>query len=84
MKTVSIEQITLKNVKCHKRLTLTLGGKSATLYGDNAAGKTAVYDALCWLLTAFGSFAFMKEKIFEIKAVGISLILIFGLCAAFA
>lgn len=50
MKKITIERLVLDNFKCHRHLELRLGGKSAALYGDNAAGKTSVYDALTWLL----------------------------------
>lgn len=50
MKTIKIEKITLENFKNHKSLELEFDGKDAALYGDNATGKTSVYDALLWLL----------------------------------
>lgn len=50
MKTIKIKKITLENFKNHKRLALEFDGKDAALYGDNATGKTSVYDALLWLL----------------------------------
>ena len=58
MKTIQILSLKLENFKCHKALELTFDGKSRTIYGDNAAGKTSVYDAFHWLLfgkTANGS-----------------------------
>lgn len=50
MKTIKIQKITLENFKNHKNLVLEFDGRDATIYGDNAAGKTSVYDALLWLL----------------------------------
>lgn len=50
MKTIQILSLKLENFKCHKALTMTFDGKSRTIYGDNAAGKTSVYDGLTWLL----------------------------------
>lgn len=50
MKTISILSLKLENFKCHKALTMAFGGESRTIYGDNAAGKTSVYDGLTWLL----------------------------------
>ena len=50
MKNIRIRQLTLDNFKCHEHLQLQLDGGNAAIYGDNAAGKTSVYDALVWLL----------------------------------
>lgn len=66
MKTIRINRLTLENFKCHRHLTLQLGGRNATLYGDNATGKTSVYDALTWLLFGKDS-AGNGEKNIEIK-----------------
>lgn len=50
MKTITIQRLTLRNFKGCESLELDLGGKNAAIYGDNATGKTTVYDALTWLL----------------------------------
>ncbi len=50
MKTISILSLKLENFKRHKALTMAFGGESRTIYGDNAAGKTSVFDGLTWLL----------------------------------
>lgn len=50
MADIRIRRLTLENFKCHKALTLDFEGRDRSLYGDNAAGKTSVYDALTWLL----------------------------------
>ncbi len=50
MKKVKILSMCLENFKCHTHLQLDFMGKSASLYGNNAVGKTTVYDALTWLL----------------------------------
>ena len=43
--------LTLNNFQGIKKLTFDFdGGKSASIYGDNATGKTTVYNALTWLL----------------------------------
>ena len=47
---IRIKQLKLENFKCHKNLTLAFGGRDASIYGDNATGKTSIYDALVWLL----------------------------------
>ncbi|MBQ2995626.1 MAG: AAA family ATPase [Oscillibacter sp.] len=50
MKSIVIEKLTMENFKCHRHFVLELGGRSAALFGDNATGKSSVYDALTWLL----------------------------------
>lgn len=50
MKEIKINRLTLENFKCHRLLNLVLDGRSASVYGDNATGKTSIYDALTWLL----------------------------------
>ena len=50
MKEIKIIRLTLENFKCHSHLNLMLEGRSTTIYGDNATGKTSIYDALTWLL----------------------------------
>lgn len=66
MRSIQIMRLTLDNFKCHRHLTLQLGGRNATIYGDNATGKTSVYDALTWLLFGKDS-AGNGEKNIEIK-----------------
>lgn len=50
MREIKIVRLTLENFKCHRHLRLDFGGRNATIYGDNATGKTSIYDALTWLL----------------------------------
>lgn len=52
MKDIKILRMTLENFKGHVFLNLQMDGKSVSIYGDNATGKTSVYDALTWLLFA--------------------------------
>ena len=66
MTDIKIKRLYLENFKCHKSLTLTFNGGNASIYGDNAAGKTSVYDALTWLLFGKDS-AGNGEKNIEIK-----------------
>lgn len=66
MKELRIHSLTLENFKCHRHLEIHLQGRNASIFGDNATGKTSIYDALVWLLfdkdsTGNGS------KNFEIK-----------------
>ena len=69
MSDIRINQLTLENFKCHRFLCLDLRGKDATVYGDNAAGKTSVYYGLCWLLFGKDS-AGNGEKNIDIKPLG--------------
>lgn len=66
MKDIKIKKLALENFKCHKSLTLELDGRNASVYGDNAAGKTSIYDALTWLLFGKDSKG-NGEKNIEIK-----------------
>lgn len=50
MKEIKITRLTLENFKCHEALTLDFMGQSVSIHGDNATGKTSIYDALTWLL----------------------------------
>lgn len=50
MREIKINRLTLENFKCHRMLNLVLEGRSVSVYGDNATGKTSIYDALQWLL----------------------------------
>ena len=50
MKEIKILRLTLENFKCHAYLNLALDGLSRSIYGDNATGKTSIYDALTWIL----------------------------------
>lgn len=66
IKLVSLE---LSNFKCHRHLKLDFNGRNATISGDNATGKTSVYDALMWLLFNKDS-AGNGDKNFEVKPLG--------------
>ena len=66
MTEIKIISLCLENFKNHRYLKLNFAGKNATIYGDNAAGKTSVYDALTWLLFGKDS-AGNGEKNIEIK-----------------
>ena len=56
--------LALDNFKCHERIEIRFDGASASIYGDNAAGKSSVYDGLTWLL--FGKDSHGKKE-FDIK-----------------
>ena len=50
MKSIQLSYLNIHNFKGCKALTLNFAGRSATISGDNATGKTTIYDAFCWLL----------------------------------
>lgn len=66
MREIKILRLTLENFKCHRYLNLMLNGESVSIFGDNATGKTSVYDALTWLLFGKDS-AGNGEKNIDIK-----------------
>ena len=70
MTSIRIKRLTLENFKCHRNLTLDLAGNNASIYGDNATGKTSIYDALTWLLFGKDSQG-NGEKNIEIKPLNI-------------
>lgn len=66
MKEIKINRLTLENFKCHAFLNLCFEGESRSIYGDNATGKTSIYDALTWLLFGKDSLG-NGEKNIDIK-----------------
>ena len=66
MKEIKINRLTLENFKCHRLLNLVLDGQPVSIYGDNATGKTSIYDALTWLLFGKDSMG-NGEKNIDIK-----------------
>lgn len=50
MKTIKLLNLSLKNFKGIKEFEIDLQGKDAKIYGDNATGKTTLYDSFLWLL----------------------------------
>lgn len=59
-------KLRLQNFKGIKNSEFDFGGIDATIYGDNATGKTTVFDSLCWLL--FGKDSLDRAD-FEIKTI---------------
>lgn len=51
MKHIALKRLELQDFKGIHALVLDFCGKSASIYGDNATGKTTIFDAWCWLLT---------------------------------
>lgn len=71
MQNIRIKSLELNNFKCHRNLKLEFNGRNATILGDNATGKTSIYDALTWLL--FGKDSQCNgEKNIEIKPLDLS------------
>ncbi len=70
MKNIKIKRLAVENFKCHRNLVLDLAGNNAAIYGDNATGKTSIYDALTWLLFGKDSQG-NGEKNIEIKPLNI-------------
>lgn len=66
MTDIKIKRLSLENFKCHRNLVLNLDGGNASIYGDNASGKTSIYDALTWMLFGKDSQG-NGEKNIEIK-----------------
>lgn len=50
MKNIRLLALELNNFKLHDHFALDAQGCNCAIYGDNAAGKTSIYDALTWLL----------------------------------
>lgn len=69
MSVIKINKLSLENFKCHNRLVLDAQGRNASIYGDNAAGKTSIYDALTWLLFGKDSKG-NGEKNIDLKPLG--------------
>ncbi|MEK4844432.1 AAA family ATPase [Bacillus altitudinis] len=63
-KNIRLSELHLSNFKGVKSFTLETGGESAKVYGDNATGKTTLFDAFMWLLFDKDS---QNKKDFEIK-----------------
>lgn len=61
---INLENLTLKNFKGLKSFSLNAQGQNINIWGDNATGKTSLYDAFLWLL--FGKDS-ANRKDFNIK-----------------
>lgn len=64
MKEVVILRLELRNFKGLRSLDLDFDGMSRAIYGDNATGKTTIYDAFTWLLFGVDS---LGQTAFDIK-----------------
>jgi chromosome segregation ATPase len=61
---IKLLQLNLKNFKGVKQFTLDLQGENAKVYGDNATGKTTMFDAFIWVLFDKDS---QNKKDFQLK-----------------
>ena len=52
---MKILKLDISNIKGIKNKSLSFDGESCEIYGENATGKTTVYDAVSWLLTGKSS-----------------------------
>ncbi len=59
-----LKSLTLRNFKGIRNFTLEADGNDVNIYGDNATGKTTLFDAFLWLLFDKDS---QNRKDFEIK-----------------
>ncbi|ETT45749.1 hypothetical protein C162_20486 [Paenibacillus sp. FSL R7-269] len=64
MKHIDLERLTLRNFKGIREFILAVNGRDADVYGDNATGKTTIFDGFLWCL--FGKDSQNKAD-FEIK-----------------
>lgn len=64
---ITLKQITLLNFKGIRSLTVNFNEKETSILGQNASGKTTVFDAFVWLL--FGKDS-NDHKEFNIKTLG--------------
>lgn len=70
MKELKLISLELNNFKCHNHLKIDFNGRNVAVLGDNATGKSSLYDALTWLLFGKNSRG-DGEKNFEVKPLGL-------------
>lgn len=66
MANIRLNSLKIENFKKIAMLCLRLDGRSITIYGDNATGKSSVYDAFTWALFSKDSSG-NGDKNFEVK-----------------
>lgn len=66
MAIIRLNSLKIENFKKITMFCLRLDGRSATIYGDNATGKSSVYDAFTWALF-FKDSSGNGDKNFEVK-----------------
>lgn len=63
---MKLNKLSIKNFKGIKDLKIKFDGQNANIYGENATGKTTVYDSFLWLLFDKDS---SNKKDFNIKTI---------------
>lgn len=63
-KEIKLLKLELRNFKGIKHFILDTQGENVKVYGDNATGKTTLFDAFIWLLFDKDS---QNKKIFRLK-----------------
>ncbi|EHB50084.1 AAA family ATPase [Paenibacillus lactis] len=66
MKKIVLERLTFRNFKGFREFVLDANGGNVDAFGDNATGKTTLFDGFTWLLFGKDS-ANRSEQKFEIK-----------------
>ncbi|MBE6982886.1 MAG: hypothetical protein E7435_01165 [Ruminococcaceae bacterium] len=66
MTEIKLISLCLENFKCHRHLRLDFNGRNTEISGDNASGKTSVFDAFMWVLFSKSSTG-IGDKNFEVK-----------------
>lgn len=66
MTDIKLMSLRLEYFKCHNHLQIDFNGRNASILGDNATGKTSIFDALVWVLFDKSSTG-EGSKNFEIK-----------------
>lgn len=66
MKNIQLHELHLRNFKGIKSFSLKVEGGTAEVYGDNATGKTSLFDGFMWLLFDKDS---NNKKDFDIKTI---------------
>lgn len=69
MKKIKLICLDLNNFKCFRHLKLDFNGRNAVIHGDNAVGKTTIFDAFAWVLFSKSSIG-SGDKNFEVKPIG--------------
>ncbi|WP_340394890.1 hypothetical protein [Paenibacillus sp. FSL E2-0177] len=70
MKRIVLERLTLRNFKGIKEFNVPADGRDIDIFGDNATGKTTIFDGFLWLLFGKDSENRTEQK-FEIKELNI-------------
>lgn len=66
MKEIVLNRLAIENFKGVRALTINFCGRDTDIYGDNATGKTTIYDSVLWLMFEKDS-AGNGSKNFDVK-----------------